>query len=37
MDLLDELEKNNVMNDLIIITKCKIPDEVMKRVKNFHF
>lgn len=34
MELFDELEKHNVKNDLVIITKCKIPDEVIERVKK---
>ena len=34
MKLFDELEKHGVKNDLIIITKCKIPDEVIERVKK---
>ena len=34
LELLDELEKHNVKNDLIIITKCKIPDEVIERAKS---
>ncbi len=33
LQLLDELDKRNVMNDLVIITKCKITDEIIKRVK----
>lgn len=34
LELLDELEKHNVRNDLIIITKCKIPDNVIERAKT---
>lgn len=34
LKLLDEIEKNNVPNDLIIITKCRITDEVIKKVKS---
>lgn len=34
MNLLDELEKNNIMNDLIIITKCNITEEVIEKVKK---
>ncbi len=33
LELLNELDKNNIMNDLIIITKCKITDDVIDRVK----
>ena len=33
LELLNELDKNNVKNDLIIITKCKITDEVIDKVK----
>ena len=33
LELLDELDSNNVMNDLIIITKCKVTDDVINRVK----
>ena len=34
LKLLDVLDQNNVMNDLIIITKCNIPEEVIDRVKQ---
>lgn len=34
LKLLDEIEKNNILNDLIIITKCKITDEVIMKVKG---
>ena len=34
LELLDELEKYNVKNDLIIITKCKIPENVIERAKQ---
>jgi len=34
LKLLDEIEKNNVPNDLIIITKCRITDEVINKVKE---
>ena len=33
LELLDELDKNNIKNDLIIITKCRITDEVIDKVK----
>ena len=35
LKLLDEIEKNNVPNDLIIITKCRITNEVINKVKEF--
>lgn len=34
LETLDELEKNNVSNDLVLITKCLIPEEVLCRLKN---
>jgi len=34
MELLDEIESHKIMNDLIIITKCKIPDEMIERAKR---
>lgn len=34
LDLLQELENQNVKNDLIIITKCNITDNVIKKVKK---
>jgi len=34
LQLIDEIDKRNVMNDLIIITKCKITGDVIKRVKE---
>jgi len=34
MELLDEIESHNITNDLIIITKCKIPDEMIERAKR---
>ena len=34
LELLDELDLNNIKNDLIIITKCKITDNVIERVKK---
>lgn len=34
MELLDEIENHNITNDLIIITKCRIPDEMIERAKQ---
>lgn len=34
IDTLNELEKNNVKNDIILITKCLIPDEVLLKLKE---
>ena len=34
LELLDEIEKHNIKNDLIIITKCKIPEEMITRTKK---
>ena len=34
MATLDELEKNNINNDLILITKCLIPEQVLSRLKQ---
>ena len=34
LDLLQELENQNIKNDLIIITKCNITDNVIKKVKK---
>lgn len=34
LDLLQEIENQNVKNDLIIITKCNITDNVIKKVKE---
>lgn len=34
LDLLQEIENKNVKNDLIIITKCNITDNVIKKVKE---
>lgn len=34
LELLDEIEKYNIKNDLIIITKCKIPEEMITRAKK---
>lgn len=34
LETLNELEKNNINNDLILITKCLIPDYVLKRLKD---
>lgn len=34
LDLLQELENQNAKNDLIIITKCNITDNVIKKVKK---
>lgn len=34
LDTLDELEKNNIPNDLVLITKCFIPDEILYRLKS---
>lgn len=34
LELLDEIEKHNIKNDLIIITKCKIPEEMITRAKK---
>ncbi len=31
---MDEIENQKIYNDLIIVTKCKIPDVVLKRLKN---
>lgn len=31
---LDELEKNNIKNDLVLITKCLIPDNILQRLKR---
>lgn len=33
LELLNEIEKNNVLNDLIIITKCRITDDVIEKAK----
>ena len=33
LELFSELDKNNIKNDLIIITKCRITDEVIHKVK----
>ena len=32
LKLLDEIENRNIKNDLIIITKCEIPESVIKKV-----
>ncbi len=34
LQLLDEIDKRNIMNDLVIITKCKITEDVIKRVSE---
>lgn len=34
LELLDEIEKRKVKNDLIIITKCNITDSVIEKVKQ---
>ena len=34
IELLDEIDKNNIKNDLIIITKCKITKNVIDRIKK---
>lgn len=34
LDTLNEIEKNNISNDLILITKCLIPDEVLLKLKS---
>ena len=34
MYLLDELEKNNITNDLVIITNCKITGDVVSKIKE---
>ena len=34
LELLDEIEKHNIKNDLIIITKCKIPEEMITYAKK---
>ncbi|MGN0973953.1 MAG: radical SAM protein [Bacilli bacterium] len=34
LDLLAELERQNVTNDLVIITKCNITDNVIEKVKE---
>lgn len=34
LNLLDQLNKHNVKNDLVIITKCKITDNVIARVRK---
>lgn len=34
LELLEELERKNVTNDLVIITKCKITDDVIEKVKD---
>lgn len=34
MELFDEIENHNIKNDLVIITKCDIPDHVIERVKE---
>lgn len=34
LDLLTELERKNVTNDLVIITKCSIADNVIEKVKE---
>ena len=34
MELFDEIENHNLKNDLVIITKCDIPDHVIERVKE---
>lgn len=34
LETLDELENQKIYNDLIIVTKCKIPDVVLKRLKS---
>ena len=34
MHTLDELDKNNIQNDLILITKCLIPFQVLSRLKQ---
>lgn len=31
---LDELEKNNIKNDLVLVTKCLIPDHVLDKLKS---
>lgn len=36
ISLFDELENHNVKNDLVIITKCEIPDFVIERVKEIN-
>ncbi len=34
LELLDQIDYHNIMNDLIIITKCNITDNVITRVKE---
>lgn len=34
LDTLDELEKENINNDLVLITKCLIPDTVLYKLKS---
>lgn len=34
LELLDEIEKHNIKNDLVIITKCRIPEEMITRAKQ---
>lgn len=34
LDLINEIEKRNVPNDLIIITKCEITDDVIEKAKK---
>jgi len=34
LETLNELEKQKVYNDLVIITKCKIPSNVINKLKN---
>lgn len=34
LDTLDELENNEVRNDLVLITKCLIPENVLQRLKS---
>ena len=34
MELFEEIENHNIKNDLVIITKCDIPDHVIERVKE---
>lgn len=34
LELLEELERKNITNDLVIITKCKITDDVIEKVKE---
>lgn len=34
IELFNEIENHNIKNDLVIITKCDIPDHVIERVKE---